>query len=109
MDDLAEIERAIKSTLTHTSPMGESWFEEHWKPKFNRIKAVLMKELISALSFTDRVDTTLTGLIADAMQDSQYSPHHSSIREKLAVLNKYEKQFGQLTVGQIRALGTTSQ
>jgi hypothetical protein len=63
-----------------------------------------MKELIAALSFTDSVDTTLTGLIADAMQDAQYSPHASSIREKIAVLNKYEKQFGHLTVGQIRAL-----
>jgi hypothetical protein len=65
-----------------------------------------MKELISALSFTDRIGTTLTGLIADAMQDAQYSPHHSSIREKIAILNKYEKQYGHLTVGQIRALPT---
>jgi hypothetical protein len=67
-----------------------------------------MKELIDALSFTDRVDTTLTGLIADVMQDSQYSPH-PGLREKLTVLNKYEKQYGHLSVGQIRALGTTSQ
>lgn len=64
-----------------------------------------MKELISALSFTDRVDTTLTGLIADVMQDAQYSPH-PGLREKIAVLNKYEKQFGHLTVREIRALPT---
>jgi hypothetical protein len=106
MDDLIDVEQAIKSTLTHTSPMGESWFEEHWKPKFDRIRTVLIKQLIDALSFTDRIGTTLTGLIADAMQDAQYSPHHSSIREKIAVLNKYEKQYGHMTVREIRSLAS---
>jgi hypothetical protein len=67
-----------------------------------------MKELIDALSFTERTDTTLMNLIVDAMQDAQYSPH-PGLREKIAVLMKYHAQYGNLTVAQIRALGTTSQ
>jgi hypothetical protein len=42
MDDLDTIEHALKSTLVHTSPMGQSWFEEHWKPKFDRIRALMI-------------------------------------------------------------------
>ena len=68
-----------------------------------------MKELIDALVFTHQTDTTLTNLIADAMQDSQYSPFTDDIRKKIAVLMKYHAQYGNLTVAQIRALGTTSQ
>lgn len=44
MDDLNEIERSLKSTLVHTSPMGEAWFEEHWKPKFDRIRAAMISD-----------------------------------------------------------------
>jgi hypothetical protein len=64
-----------------------------------------MKELIDALSFTERTDTTLMNLIVDAMQDAQYSPH-PGLREKIAVLNKYQAEYGHLTVGEIRALVT---
>ena len=68
-----------------------------------------MKELVDALVFTHRTDTTLTNLIADAMQDCQYSAFADDIRKKIAVLMKYHAQYGNLTVAQIRALGTTSQ
>ena len=43
MDELNEIERAIKSTLVHTSPMGEAWFEEHWKPKFDKVRSLMVE------------------------------------------------------------------
>ena len=44
MDELNEIERALKSTLVHTSPMGEAWFEEHWKPKLDRIRSSIISD-----------------------------------------------------------------
>ena len=68
-----------------------------------------MKELIDALDFTHRTDTTLTNIISNAMQDCQYSPFADDIRKKIAILMKYHAQYGHLTVAQIRALGTTSQ
>lgn len=68
-----------------------------------------MKELVDALVFTHRTDTTLTNLIADTMQDCQYSPFADDIRKNITVLMKYHAQYGHLTVAQIRALGTTSQ
>ena len=43
MEELKQIEHAIKSTLVHTSPMGESWFEEHWKPKFDKIRSCIVE------------------------------------------------------------------
>jgi hypothetical protein len=42
MEELNDIERAIKSTLVHTSPMGEAWFEEHWKPKFDKVRRLMV-------------------------------------------------------------------
>lgn len=42
MDELDTIEQAIKSTCEHTSPMGAAWFEEHWRPKFDRIRALMI-------------------------------------------------------------------
>ena len=67
-----------------------------------------MKELVDALVFTDCVDMTLINLIANGLQDAQYSPNGNAIREKIAVLMKYHAQYGNLTVAQIRALGSVA-
>lgn len=43
MEELNQIEHAIKSTLVHTNPnMGEAWFEEQWKPKFDKIRSLMV-------------------------------------------------------------------
>jgi hypothetical protein len=43
MDDLKDIEAAIKSTLDNANfPKGPEWFEEHWKPKFARVRACMV-------------------------------------------------------------------
>lgn len=45
MDDLKEIEAAIKSTLDNANfPKGPEWFEEHWKPKFERVRACMVPD-----------------------------------------------------------------
>jgi hypothetical protein len=67
-----------------------------------------MKELVDALVFTHQTDTTLTNLIAGAMQDCQYSIFADDIRKKIAILMKYHAQYGNLTVAQIRALGSVA-
>jgi hypothetical protein len=38
MDDLNTIEQALKAN----SPDNAAWFEEHWKPKFDRIRALMI-------------------------------------------------------------------
>lgn len=40
MDALDEIEAAMKSMCEHAAT-GPAWFEEHWKPKFDKIKSLL--------------------------------------------------------------------
>jgi hypothetical protein len=42
MDELNEIERALRATSEHAHPMALQWFEEHWKPKFDKIRSLLM-------------------------------------------------------------------
>jgi hypothetical protein len=45
MDDLNAIEAAIKSTLNNANfPKGAEWFEEHWKPKFARVRAHMVPD-----------------------------------------------------------------
>jgi len=43
MDDLNDIEAAIKSTLNNANfPKGPEWFEEHWKPKFDKVRSLMV-------------------------------------------------------------------
>jgi hypothetical protein len=58
-----------------------------------------MKDLIDALSHTNRESAFLIDLIGDAMQDGQYSPE---ARKIAIVLQKYEPQYGRCTVQEIR-------
>ena len=45
MDDLNAIEAAIKSTLDNANfPKGPEWFEEHWKPKFDRVRVRMVPD-----------------------------------------------------------------
>ena len=45
MDDLNAIEAAIKNTLANANfPKGPEWFEEHWKPKFERVRACMVPD-----------------------------------------------------------------
>lgn len=43
MEELNDIERAIKSILVHISPMGETSFDEHWKPKFDKVRSCIVE------------------------------------------------------------------
>lgn len=43
MDDLNEIEQALLDTLKRF-PTGEAWFEEHWRPKFDRIRSMMISD-----------------------------------------------------------------
>jgi hypothetical protein len=60
-----------------------------------------MKDLIDALSQTNRESAFLIDLIADAMQDGQYSPE---ARKTSIILQKYEPQYGRHTVREIREI-----
>lgn len=60
-----------------------------------------MKELIDALADCKRNSSRLVDIIADAMQDGQFS---SASRSVCTVLLKYKDKYGHLTVAEIRAL-----
>jgi len=63
-----------------------------------------MDELIKALDengYSNNPSMTLTAIIANTMQDAQYSPGASA---NYRILCKYEEQYGNLTVGVLRKL-----
>jgi hypothetical protein len=62
-----------------------------------------MKELIDALADNGYASGSakLSGIVADTMQDGQYS---LSARENGLVLARYEAEYGARTVAEIRAL-----
>lgn len=41
MDYLDEIENALLQT-SKIAPTGEAWFKEHWKPKFDKIRSLMI-------------------------------------------------------------------
>lgn len=41
MDELNEIEKALFETLDQF-PRGEEWFEEYWKPRFDKIRSLMI-------------------------------------------------------------------
>lgn len=47
MEELNEIEKAMYQTSTYLTSQGwyqsASWFEEHWKPKFDKIRSVMLE------------------------------------------------------------------
>ena len=46
MEELDEIEKAMYQTSTILSSQGwnqSSWFEEHWKPKFDKIRSLMVE------------------------------------------------------------------
>jgi len=59
-----------------------------------------MKELVDILVNKDE-SLILNHLVSHAMQDGQYSP---DARVAANIMLKYEKEYGHLTVGQIRKL-----
>lgn len=59
-----------------------------------------MKELVDILANKDE-SLILNHLVSLAMQDGNYSPH---ARAAANIMLKYEKEYGHLTVGQIRKL-----
>jgi hypothetical protein len=59
-----------------------------------------MKELVDLLTYKDE-SLFLNHLISAAMQHGQYSP---GARNAANIMLKYEKEYGHLTVGQIRKL-----
>jgi hypothetical protein len=63
-----------------------------------------MDELIKALDangFACNPSTTLSNVIANTMQDAQYSP---SAYANYRILSKYDEQYGHLTVEVLRKL-----
>jgi len=60
-----------------------------------------MDDLVSALAQNGfATDSALLGdVIANTLQDAQYS---SAARENVRVLLKYDDQYGQVTVGEIK-------
>ena len=62
-----------------------------------------MKELIEALSTNGyaRDSTKLSSILANTAQDAQYS---MGAREHVSVLGKYDAQYGDRTVTEIRAI-----
>jgi hypothetical protein len=63
-----------------------------------------MDELIKALDangYSRNPSMTLSAIIANTMQDAQYSPGASA---NALTLRKYEEQYGQLTVEVLRKL-----
>jgi hypothetical protein len=61
-----------------------------------------MKELIETLSINGYAcdSTKLSYILANTMQDAQYSP---GAHEHVSVLRKYDAQYGDSTVAEIRA------
>jgi len=60
-----------------------------------------MDELVKTLQgigYTSNPSMTLTDIIANCMQDEQYS---LGAREKVHILSKYGKQYGNWTVAEI--------
>ena len=63
-----------------------------------------MDDLIKALDangYSSNPSMTLSTIIANTMQDAQYSPGASA---NALTLRKYEEQYGQLTVEVLRKL-----
>jgi hypothetical protein len=63
-----------------------------------------MDELLGALSkngYARHDSAVLDSIIANTMQDGQYSP---GAFENARILQKYSAQYGRLTVAQIKAL-----
>ena len=49
MEDLEQIERMLKVLGTQISS-GEAWFDDHWKPKFERVRAAMVSpQLLKAM------------------------------------------------------------
>jgi hypothetical protein len=43
MDELNEIENALLRISQNTNfPMAESWFHEYWKPRFEKIRSLMI-------------------------------------------------------------------
>jgi hypothetical protein len=60
-----------------------------------------MDELIQALrnnGYSRNRDMTLSSVISNTMQDAQYS---SGARENYTILMKYEKEYGNRTMGSL--------
>lgn len=58
-----------------------------------------MDELVEALrnnGYSRNANMTLSSVIANTMQDAQYSP---GARQNLQILIKYEKEYGHQTMG----------
>ena len=74
--------------------------EEHLNSAVPESVKMFEEELVAVLKTLGlSSDQTLSNACAYAAQDAQYSPYAKEIMEKFKIINKYENQYGNLTIG----------